>query len=356
MSARSVVASLCTAVALGLALVACNEKAIPGGGDAGAHRTSDALTPEEAAKVLVKVGDKTITLGDYVAALEHMDAFDRMRYQSPERKKELLTEMINVELLAQEARAKGYDKDPQTQEDVRAVLRDAMLANARKAATPAAAIPESDVAAYYAAHKEDFHDPERRQLSVVVTTSEAAAKAVLAQATGAKGGLTAAQWGDLVKTKSVDPNAKANVPVDLAGDIGWVSPPQANGGSRGDNPRVPDAVREAAFSVAKPNDVVDHVVKVQAPPAPGEPAGPRYYVIRVTHIQPPVERTLAEADRAIRVRIAQDAVHAKEQELLTQLRAKFPVQIDDNALANVKVDLPDAGGRVWDGGAFDAAP
>src|SRR5271165_3241911 len=76
--------------------------------DAGDHAQTPSLTPEQAAKVLAKVGDSTITLGDYVAALEHMDQFDRLRYQSPERRKELLNEMINVKLLAGEARDKGY--------------------------------------------------------------------------------------------------------------------------------------------------------------------------------------------------------------------------------------------------------
>ena len=74
--------------------------------DAG-HAQTSSLTPEQAAKVLAKVGDRTITLGDYVAALEHMDQFDRLRYQSPERRKELLDELVEVELLAQEATAKG---------------------------------------------------------------------------------------------------------------------------------------------------------------------------------------------------------------------------------------------------------
>src|SRR5207253_5662402 len=126
--------------------------------------TSESLTPEQAAKVLAKVGDKTITLGDYVAALEHMDQFDRMRYQSPERRKELLGEMINVELLAEEARAKGYDKDPQTQEEIRGVLRDAMLAQARKGAPSAADIPLAEVQAYFDAHKDEYRDPERRRV------------------------------------------------------------------------------------------------------------------------------------------------------------------------------------------------
>ena len=79
--------------------------------DAGSSPTTS-LTNKQAAQVLARVGNITITLGDYTAALEHMDQFDRLRYQSPERRKELLDEMITVELLAVEATEKGYDKDP----------------------------------------------------------------------------------------------------------------------------------------------------------------------------------------------------------------------------------------------------
>src|SRR5262245_48413251 len=74
------------------------------GGDAAAVSSSGALTPEQAAQVLARVGTHVITLGDFEAALEHMDQFDRMRYQSPERRKELLGEMVDVLLLADEAR------------------------------------------------------------------------------------------------------------------------------------------------------------------------------------------------------------------------------------------------------------
>ena len=69
------------------------------------HAQSTSLTPEQAKQTLAKVGDDTITLGDYAAALEHMDQFDRLRYQSVERRKELLDEMITVQLLAKEASA-----------------------------------------------------------------------------------------------------------------------------------------------------------------------------------------------------------------------------------------------------------
>ena len=171
----------------GAVVGACNGKAGPGAGDAGDHHTSDSLTPEQQAKVLAKIGDTTLTLGDYVAALEHMDQFDRLRYQSPERRKELLTEMINVKLLAQEARDKGYDKDPRVQEELRAVLRERDAEGRpqgprrRRSSTS----PPDDVRAYYEAHRSDFRDPERRRLlGRRSSRAQAAADAALEQTQG----------------------------------------------------------------------------------------------------------------------------------------------------------------------------
>src|SRR5512147_1665323 len=62
------------------------------------------LSPEDAKLVLAKVGAVTITLGDYAAALDRMDRFERLRYQSADRRQQLLDELINVELLAEEAK------------------------------------------------------------------------------------------------------------------------------------------------------------------------------------------------------------------------------------------------------------
>jgi DNA-directed RNA polymerase subunit F len=312
-----------------------------GSGDAGVQVTASSLGPEEAAKVLVRIGDKSITLGEFAAALEHMDQFDRMRYQSPERRKELLSEMINVELMADEAREKGYDKDPRTQQEIRAVLRDALLNEARKTAPKPQDVAPDEVQAYYDAHRADYRDPERRRVSVVALATAAAANAVLDQA---KKGLTAAQWGELVRSKSVDPGAKGagpNAPVDLAGDLGIVSPP---GDARGANPRVPEEVRAAVFQIGKVGDVLPSVV-------PG--ADGRFYVVRLTVKTDPVERTREDADRSIRVKLSQDKLRGAEDALLAQLRTKYPVQIDDNALATVRVDLADPG---TDAGAADAAP
>lgn len=313
-------------LSFGLVGLACTTKGGGANADSGAF-ASESLTTEQAQKVLAKVGDHTITLGDYVVALEHMSQFDRIRYQSTERRKELLNEMITVELLANEAIAKGYDKDPRTEQEMRAVLRDLMLAEARKGAPTPGEISESEVRAFFDAHKADYHDPERRRLSVIVVKDEALAKGVLASA---KKVASATEWGEIVRAKSIDPQAKSNVPVDLAGDVGIVSPP---GDPRGENTRVPEPVRAAVYKIAKVGEVLDEVV----------PANGRFYVVRLTQVIEPHDRAFAEAERAIRVKLAQDKARAKEDAFLADLRTKTPIEVNEAALSQVRVDLKEDG-------------
>jgi parvulin-like peptidyl-prolyl isomerase len=319
---------------LGLAgCKSCDPKPDDGGGDAGDHAQPKSLTAEQAKQVLARVGDRVITLGDYVAALEHMDQFDRLRYQSPERRKELLDEMINVELLAQEATAKGYDKDPLAQQELRAILRDAMLAEARKGVPAPADVPEQEVRAWFEAHRAEYKDPERRRVSVIVLKDETAAKATLEAAKKASG----AGFGELVKAKSIDPHARDNVPIDLAGDLGIVSPP---GDARGENVRVPEPVRVALFAISDVGGVHDQVVA----------HGGKFYIVRLTQKLPPHERTYEEAERTIRVKLAQDKLRAKEDQLLAELRKGMTVEVDEAAVSSVKVDLGDGGGAGGAGG------
>jgi hypothetical protein len=319
---------LASLAALALGVAGC--KSCEGGsGDSAdsGHAQPTSLTPEQSKQVLAKVGDETITLGDYASALEHMDQFDRLRYQSKERRKELLDEMITVQLLANEATAKGYDKDPVAQQEVRAILRDSMLAEARKNAPVPADVPEAEVRAWFQAHRAEYKDPERRRLSVVVLRDETSAREALAAAKKVAGG---AQWGELVRAKSVDPQARANVPVDLAGDVGIVSPP---GDPRGENTRVPEEVRAAGFEIAEVGGVSDKVVTSHG----------KLYVVRLTQKIPAHERTYEEAERTIRVKLAQDKLRAKEDELIAELRKSVKVEIDEAALATVKIDMGDGG-------------
>jgi parvulin-like peptidyl-prolyl isomerase len=283
------------------------------------------LTPELAARVLAKVGDKDITLGEYAATLERMDSFERLRYQSADRRKTLLDELVDLELLAEEAQRRGLDKLPETQERVRQMLRDELLAQMRAALPSPNDISEADARHYYDAHRDDFREPERRRVAHIQLSSEAEAKSVLEKAQG----LAPAEWGKLVGEKSKDARTKpsAGLPVELAGDLGIVGPP---GHPRGDNPSVPEPLRAAVFEVDKVGGVLPRVV----------PAGGAFHIVRLTGKTDARDRSFADAERAIRVALVQERQRKAEADLEAELKQKYPVTIDEAQLA--KIPLPAA--------------
>jgi hypothetical protein len=328
---RLTVAALGTLGVLALsAMPACSKKKEETGAVASASASAGkkTLSPELAKKTLAKVGDRVITLGEYAATLDRMDPFERMRYQSQDRRKRLLDEMIEVELLSQEARRRGLDKQPETQERVRQILRDHILEEMRKSAPAPNDVPAAELKDYYDKHKDEFAEPERRRVAGIVLESAAAAKTVLAQALKA----TPAQWGELVEQKSTQRGARSMAmgPSELAGDLGIVGPP---GHARGANPRVPEPVREAAFKIGKPGETYPEVVA-----APDS----KFYVIRLVSSTPARERKFEDSERAIRTAVVQAKVREKEQALEQDLRKKFPVTIDDAALAKMPMPAPNA--------------
>jgi parvulin-like peptidyl-prolyl isomerase len=302
----------------------CDDDEPDSAADAGAVASASGqprpLTSEQAAEVLAEVGEVRITLGEYVAALERMDAFERLRYQSPERRRKLLDELIDVELLAQEARRRGLDRAPETQERLRQMLRDELLTEVRKQLPEAASLPAAEVRRYYEEHRSEFDEPERRRVAHIVLASKTAARELLDEAKRA----SPAEWGRLVTQHSVDRKSSEGAPLELKGDLGIVGPP---GDERGQNPKVPEALRAAVFEIDELGGVHDEVVEV---------AG-RFHIVRLAGKSAARTRSFQEAERAIRVKLFTERLRAREAELLTELKQRFTVEIDEKALARVRV-------------------
>ena len=310
------------AIALFALLAACNEPALKKAPpDAGPPVAG--LTPDQAARVVAKVGDRDITLGDFARTLDRMDQFNRMRYQSKDRRRELLEEMIDVELLAAEAKRLGLDKQPQAQDAVRTILRDAILAEARGTVPAPARIPEAEIRAYYDAHQDKFVEPERRRVAAIVMTDKAEAQKVLKDAQGVK---TAIAWGELFFKRSITAPKKRGPtnPAELAGDLGIVGPASD---PRGHNDRIPKPIQEEAFKLKAVGDIAAELIEADG----------KQYIVRLNGITAGHKRSLAESDRAIRVLMIQEKLAQAERALEDELRKKYPVEIDDKALANVKL-------------------
>lgn len=318
---RATAISTLLATSLALLLAGCDEPALQTPSDGGVPMFG--LTAEQSARVLAKVGDKVITLGDFARTLERMDQFDRLRFQTKERRRDLLGEIVDVELLALEAKRRGLDKEPATADAIRQVLRESMLAQMRQGLPAPAEIPAQQVREYYDAHLDKFTEPERRRLSVIVMSDKGAAEKVLKEAQKAG---TGSAWGELVvKHSLLAPKEKgANAPLDLAGDIGIVGPPSD---ARGANPQVPEPVRALAFQLSGVGVVGDELVEVKD----------RFYIVRISGVTAGHQRTLTEAERSIRVAILQQKMQDQDRALEEELRRKFPVEINEAALGAVKL-------------------
>lgn len=285
--------------------------------------TRQDLTPELSQRVLARVGERVITLGDYVAALERMDPFERLRYQTPERRKMLLDEMIDIELLAREAERLGLEDEPETQAYLRQLEREELLHQLRDQQPKLEELPDAEVRAYYDAHLDDFRDPERRRVAVIAVRSKDQAQKILEQLEA-----DIERWGELTRAHSLLKGDEPRLPLELEGDLGFVT---AVGVEKGSNPEVPEGVRAAVFEINELGQLHSEVVA----------EGGRFYVVRLVSRSTARTRSYQEAETTIRVRLLQQRLQKAEQRLAEELRSKFEVHIDEEALA--KLRLPDVG-------------
>jgi peptidyl-prolyl cis-trans isomerase C len=308
-----------------LATQGCRRKPVPPSEklvQSSATKTSKAapgLTPEQASQVLARVGDKPITLGDYAAALARMDRFERLRYQSPERRKQLLDEIIAVELLADEARRRGLDRELDTQLRLDQALRDEVLRDLRAAAPTPESLPEPEVREYYDSHKNEFREPERRRISEVVMVHVEEARHLIDGLRNA----SALDWGQAVRKHSAGRKDSAALPLELEGDLGIFSAP---GQAAGSEPQLPEPLLRAAFGIEKVGGVYGEPVLAQG----------QYHILRLTSRMPARQRTFAEAERSIRVKLVQQRVLTQQQQLIDELRKKIPVSMNQTLLATIK--------------------
>lgn len=134
-----------------------------GGGGTGAKEPA-ASAPKKTGEVIATVGDATITTDDFMKRMNEQSPFIRARYQDLGRKKEFLENMIRFEVLAQEAKRRGLDQDP----DVVEATRKAMVQKLMKLSfepSEGIDIPEEELRAYYEKNIEDYVKPERVRLS-----------------------------------------------------------------------------------------------------------------------------------------------------------------------------------------------
>jgi foldase protein PrsA len=191
--------------------------------------------------------------------------------------------------------AKAYDKflkqSGMTQDDVLTRLRTQLLAQklTTKIQNSTAAVTDADVSAYYNQNKAQFALPERRDLEIILTKTQAQANAAKSAVAGGM------SWAAAAKKYSTDPASKAT------GGL-------LRGVAKGQQDRALDT---AAFS-AKKGALVG--------PVKGQFG---WYIVRVQAIAAPRQTSLAEAKAQIKPLLTQQGQQKKMQTFAADFQKRW---------------------------------
>ncbi|HKP56383.1 MAG TPA: peptidyl-prolyl cis-trans isomerase [Polyangiales bacterium] len=278
------------------------------------------LTPEQAQQTLVKVGDTTITLGEFADRLGGQSPYLRARYNSPERRREFLDNMVRFELLATEASKRGFDKS----EDVSRIRKQMMVQQMMqelfdKQGLKLSDIGEAEIKSYYEANKSEFDKPAQVRASQIVIKDKAKAEKVLKQLQAKPTDMEL--FRKLAQENNEDPATK-----DTYGDLHFFS--AEKDATEGDEaPRVPE-VRKAAFSLQKVSDLYPELVQTEA----------GYHIVKLTGKRDAMKRTLEDARRLIQNRLWRQKREEAIEKFVADLRAKADVKENPQLLAKVRVN------------------
>jgi len=297
------------------------KKPAPGDTPSADGALTHGLTKAQADKVLVKVGETTITVGEFAARLATLSPYLRARYNSPERRREFLDNMVRFELLAIAAKEKGFDKAPEVERTRNEVMVQKLMEQLfeGKDIKPSD-VTEADVKTYYDGHKSEFSMPEQVRASHIVVKNRGTAERVLKEAIA--GGADAEVFHALAKQHNEDADTKERF-----GDLRFFSRPDQK---QADEPNVPDAVRTAAFSIGAIGTVHPQLVQT--------PAG--FHIIKLTGKRAAMNRTLDVARRLIQNRLWRERREQAIEKFIADLRAKANVEEHLEHLGQVRVQPP----------------
>ena len=282
------------------------------------------LSKDDQEEVLFAVGDERITLGEFERRLNAQPPMARARYNSPERKKAFMENMIKFEVLAQEARRQGLDRDPQVLLELKQAMVRKMMSDELAAAVSLETIPDEEVRKYYDDNIDDYVRPEKVRASHILLEDEATARKVAAA---------------LEKDFAKDPTHKRRIfalrardvskdPVTatLGGDMRFFAKPDEGG-------TVDPELSRLAFESADIGKMIGPFKTEKG-----------WHLLMVTARRQRHEKTFDEVKQAITNRLSREKRSIAEFDFVAKTKAKAKIEIRGELLDKVPdPPAPDAG-------------
>ena len=274
--------------------------------------------------VVAKVGEESITADELKHRLDETSPFLRARYNTLDRKKEFLENLIRNELLAQEAVRQGYDKSPAVKEQMKRAMIQELIKKQLDERLSGADIAEADLKKFYDAHLDDFVKPERARVFHILLAAKDAKEKTAAKKHAAdllkdvearekKGEVNAFQTTAMKESKD-------QLSAPMGGDLRFLSKDEL---AKAYNSQLADA----AFSLKNPGD--------KAGPVETQ-AGIELVKLQVKTVA--LNRSFDESKESIRGRMARERRSREYDDWMKKLRENAKVSINDGELDKVQVE------------------
>lgn len=255
---------------------------------------------------LAKVNNKVITYEEFEQNIKNLQALAadsdaEITIESFEEKRNLLDEMINQELLYQEARSRGIPKRKEIQDLADGYLRGLSVRQLLIDLTENVTVDAQEIETFYNQYKDQITEPEQRRVREIVVSSEFRAKEIYISL------LNGENFATLAKEKSIADSATK------AGDLGLIS-----FGQRGEGYTKYD---EIAFALDQGE--ISNIFK-----------GPQgYYIVKIEEIKEASTKSLS--DPILWDQIKTTVLNLKQQQRLQDLLDK----IKNDAAIEIAEDL-----------------
>lgn len=277
------------------------------------------------AKIALKVGSRTVTVGELEDRLAEIPPFQAATFGASrdEIVKAYVDQVLIRDLvLGSGAEERKLDKSPATRLQLQRARSTATLRALRSGELKSPAqIPMEDVRKYYEDNRSRFDSPERVNLWRILCKTHDEAETVLA---AAKKDLTIPKFNDLARDHSIDKATSFR-----GGNLGFVAP---DGVSNEAGVRVDPVLVKAASSVIDGELVPQPVAE-----------GSGFAVIWRRTTVGATRRTIEDATAQIRSTLYRERIEATEKKLIDELRAKHVRDANTDLLKIIVIPPFDAG-------------
>jgi peptidyl-prolyl cis-trans isomerase C len=271
--------------------------------------SSPAAKPASGGEVIATYAGKKFTTENFRREVERLPPRSRAQLTTPERRRQFIDNYILNDLLSDQGRAKGYDRDPEIVRQIDDLRQRLVVQRVMRDYQEAPVLSDAEIKAYYDQNQRLFSGAQIHAAHILVK-DETLAKQLRAQLDAAPD-----KFEELAKTNSVDTATAAR-----GGDLGFFG-----------QGRMVAEFERAAFALEKPGDLS---------PIVQTPFG--YHIIKLIERKDGPSKPFDDVKDRIRVAMT----NQRRQEVVTQrfdkVKADAKIQVNEDVLNKAELPPPPA--------------